>query len=162
MTAGIKTAKIIKLTHTGSMSMKDGKINHFHDISFENGDLGSMCVVESNLLNLGEGFTIKYEEAQSNQTHLDGSIKRKFVFKSKEQVPEPSKKTNPVSNPAIPQKDFTKMSKKNPQDAITFILGYASNRHVALITATKKDIPLNNMLEDAKTIYDAYKEMLNQ
>jgi hypothetical protein len=50
---------------------------------------------------------------------------------------------------------------KAPEDAITFIMGYASNRHVAKITATKKDVPLQEMLDEADLIYEHYKKMLN-
>jgi hypothetical protein len=40
-------------------------------------------------------------------------------------------------------------------------MGYASNRHVAKITATKKDVPLQEMLDEADLIYEHYKKMLN-
>lgn len=149
----IKEAKILTCKFTNEWTAPNGDTIYYHAITLSNGEVGNIGSAEKNPSKLKKGQKINYT--------IDGA---KIKLQSLDPPPSSHNRQgalipphNPAATPA-PKKQW----KKNPQDAITFILGYAANRHVALITSTKKDIPLETMLKDADTIYNHYLSMLNK
>lgn len=127
-------------------------IIHYHRIELLNGDKGNVGTSEQMPDKIKVG-TVIYYEINGNSIKL----KTKHDFDNQQNPPSKSSPPNRQSSSDAPKKVY----KKNPQDAITFIMGYASNRHVAKITALKKDVPLKEMLEDADKIFEHYLKMLN-
>lgn len=147
----MKSATVLSVEYDKPYTFPNGDVIHYHRLHLSNGDSGNCGVTEMFPAKIAEGATVSY-------TIENGRIK--LVGTAQTQAPTPQKTY--VPQPQTPQqKPATKSYGKTPQDAITFILGYASNRHVAKITATKKDVPLQEMLDDADLIYAHYKKMLH-
>ena len=123
---------------------------YYHRLVLQNGDSGNCGVNEMYSKKIAVGSEITYT-IENNRIKLvnQNNVPQSSTMKAKQQT-FPS------------EEGFGKKYKKSPEDAITFIMGYASNRHVAKITSLKKDIPVEEMLEDADKIYEHYKKMLNQ
>lgn len=128
---------------------------HYHRLVLQNGDSGNCGVTEMFSSKIAVGTEITY-------TFENGRIKLVNQVSAQQNYNTPNNPPMKARQQSFPSEEgFTKKYKKSPEDAITFIMGYASNRHVAKITALKKDIPLEEMLEDADRIYEHYKKMLN-
>lgn len=132
-----------------------GKMLYFHTIELLNGDKGNVGTAEKMPDKLKEGSIIYYTIIENRiklTTQNDYETQSKSNASSK-----PTSQSPPKNNDTAPKKSYY----KNPQDAITFIFGYASNRHVAKITALKKDIPLKELTDDADKLYAHYLKMLS-
>jgi hypothetical protein len=129
---------------------------HYHRLVLQNGDSGNCGVTEMFSSKIAVGTEITYT-FENGRIKLVNQVSAPTNFNAQQNTPMRPKQQSFPS-----EEGFTKKFKKSPEDAITFIMGYASNRHVAKITALKKDIPVEEMLEDADKIYEHYKRMLNQ
>lgn len=131
----------------------NGDTIYYHRLVLQNGDSGNCGVNEMYSKKIAVGTEITY-------TFDNGRIK--LVNQASSFTNYTPNQMQPKTQKSYNEEGFSKKFKKSPEDAITFIMGYASNRHVAKITALKKDIPVEEMLEDADKIYEHYKRMLNQ
>ena len=147
----MKSATVLSVEYDKPYTFPNGDVIHYHRLQLSNGDSGNCGVTEMFPAKICEGATINY-------TMENGRVK--LIAQAQNVTPQMKPTPQPASIQA-PQKPVQKTYGKTPQDAITFILGYASNRHVAKITATKKDVPLQEMLDEADVIYAHYKKMLN-
>ena len=147
----MKSATVLSCEYDKPYTFPNGDVIHYHRLQLSNGDSGNCGVNEVFPSKIAEDATINY-------TIENGRIK--LVGSAQGSAPTP--KPSPPVQQQAPQKSAPKTYGKTPQDAITFILGYASNRHVAKITATKKDVPLQEMLDEADIIYAHYKKMLQE
>ena len=151
----MKKSVVMACEYDKPYKFPNGDVIHYHRLVLQNGDKGNCGVSEmfSNKIAVGQEINYQIDNnrikiiseapTQKEFTPPQQQIKNKFMPNTNEDKPTPRKYT------------------KAPEDAITFIMGYASNRHVAKITATKKDVPLQDMLNDADLLYEHYKKMLN-
>lgn len=151
----MKKSVVMACEYDKPYKFPNGDVIHYHRLILQNGDKGNCGVSEMFSNKIAVGQEINYQidnnrikiisEAPTQKEFIapQQQIKNKFMPNTNEDKPTPRKYT------------------KAPEDAITFIMGYASNRHVAKITATKKDVPLQDMLDDADLLYEHYKKMLN-
>jgi hypothetical protein len=151
----MKKSVVMACEYDKPYKFPNGDVIHYHRLVLQNGDKGNCGVSEmfSNKIAVGQEINYQIENnrikiiseapTQKEFTSPQQQIKNKFMPNTNEDKPIPRKYT------------------KAPEDAITFIMGYASNRHVAKITSTKKDVPLQEMLDEADLIYEHYKKMLN-
>ena len=152
----MKKSKVLSCEYDKPYQINNDTI-HYHRLVLENGDSGNCGVNEYYSSKIAVGTEITYT-IDNGRIKLVNQVANQF--NSMPQKPNFQMKPKQQSFP--PEEGFTKKFKKSPEDAITFIMGYASNRHVAKITALKKEILLDEMLEDADRIYEHYKKMLNQ
>lgn len=150
MNDNVKQATVTSCEYDAPHAFQNGDVVHYHRLTLSNGDKGNCAVAEMYSSKISVGTEINYKLE-------NGRIK--LVSWSNQPMQTPRTPSVPPSNNSAPAQK--KAYGKTPQDAITFILGYASNRHVAKITATKKDVPLQEMLDDADLIYAHYKKMLS-
>jgi hypothetical protein len=150
----MKKSIIINCAYSSPYQAKNGDIIHYHSLTLQNGDIGNCATKDIFPPKIAVGQEITYEISEGRitlerinttpiLTPTQNTIKPKYMQNLSEEKPI--------------QRKYTKA----PEDAITFIMGYASNRHVAKITSTKKEVPLQEMLDEADIIYDHYKKMLN-
>jgi hypothetical protein len=150
----MKKSVVISCEYDKPYNFPNGDVIHYHRLVLQNGDKGNCGVSEMFSKKIAIGQEINYQ-IDNNRIKIISEAPTQKEFTP----PHPQKnKFRPSTNDDKPiQRKYTKA----PEDAITFIMGYASNRHVAKITATKKDVPLQEMLDEADLIYEHYKKMLN-
>jgi len=151
----MKKSIVLSCEYDKPYTFKNGDIIHYHRLVLQNGDKGNCGVAEVFSPKIAIGQEILYTIEQ-NRIKLvnEAPIQQEFT-------PTPAKNKYMPENKSDEKPTYTKKFTKSPEDAITFIMGYASNRHVAKITVTKKDVPLQEMLDEADIIYAHYKKMLN-
>lgn len=155
----MKKSIILACDYDKPYAFPNGDVIHYHRLTLQNGDKGNCGVSEmfSNKIAVGQELTYTID---NNRIKLitETPAPPLSTFKKQSFTPQTKKFMN---TPFEEQKATPRKYTKAPEDAITFIMGYASNRHVAKITATKKDVPLQDMLDDADLLYEHYKKMLN-
>ena len=126
------TSKIKECKFTGDWKNPSGGITYYHEISLENGDVGSIGASSQSPDKLSVGTTITYNK--------DGS-KIKYIS---------SESDSPV------KKKYTGGRKKAPEEFLGYAWSYAKDLHIA--GKTMKDI--DEMNEMANYIYQKVKDML--
>lgn len=150
----MKKSIVLSCEYDKPYSFPNGDTIYYHRLILQNGDKGNCGVSEMFASKIAVGQEINYQ-IDNGRIKL---INEAPVQNTPPPPPQPKNKFMQNTNEDKPiQRKYTKA----PEDAITFIMGYASNRHVAKITATKKDVPLQEMLDEADLIYEHYKKMLN-
>ena len=128
------TSKIKECRFTGDWQNPSGGITYYHELTLENGDIGSIGASDKNPSKLSVGATITYKK--------DGS-KIKYI----------SSETN-----APIKKKYTGGRKKAPEEFLGYAWSYAKDLHIA--GKTMNDIEeLNKM---ANYIYQKVKDMLEE
>lgn len=151
----MKKSIVLSCEYDKPYTFPNGDVIHYHRLTLQNGDKGNCGVSEmfSNKIAVGQEITYQID---NNRIKL---ISEAPIQQTPPQPQKPQNKYMPNNNQE--ERPAPRKFAKAPEDAITFIMGYASNRHVAKITATKKDVPLQEMLDEADLIYEHYKKMLN-
>lgn len=150
----MKKSNVLSCEYDKPYSFPNGDTIYYHRLILQNGDKGNCGVSEMFASKIAVGQEINYQ--------IDnGRIKLINEAPVQNTPPPPPPQKNKFMPNTSEDKPIARKYTKAPEDAITFIMGYASNRHVAKITATKKDVPLKEMLDDADLIYEHYKKMLN-
>lgn len=152
----MKKSIVISCEYDKPYNFPNGDIIYYHRLILQNGDKGNCGVSEMYASKIAVGQEINYD-IQNGRIKL---ISEAPVQNTPPPPPAP-KPNKYMPNNNFDEKPIQRKYTKAPEDAITFIMGYASNRHVAKITATKKDVPLQEMLDEADLIYEHYKKMLN-
>lgn len=152
----MKKSIVLSCEYDKPYKFPNGDVIHYHRLVLQNGDKGNCGVADMFSSKIAVGQEVLYT-IDNNRIKLVNEAPTQQEF-----TPAPNK-TNKFmpENKTDEKQQFQRKFTKSPEDAITFIMGYASNRHVAKITATKKDVPLQEMLDDADLIYAHYKKMLN-
>lgn len=155
----MKKSVVLSCEYDKPYTFPNGDVIHYHRLVLQNGDKGNCGVSEVFSQKIAVGQEINYQ--------VDANGRIKLISEAPTQQTAPQQNSNyPKQNKFMPntqeEKPIQRKYTKAPEDAITFIMGYASNRHVAKITATKKDVPLQEMLDEADLIYEHYKKMLNK
>jgi hypothetical protein len=151
----MKKSIVIACEYDKPYKFPNGDVIHYHRLVLQNGDKGNCGVSEMFSNKIAVGQEINYQ-IENNRIKIISEAPTQKEYTPPQQ--QTKNKFMPNTNEDKPiQRKYTKA----PEDAITFIMGYASNRHVAKITATKKDVPLQEMLDEADLIYEHYKKMLN-
>jgi hypothetical protein len=151
----MKKSVVISCEYDKPYNFPNGDVIYYHRLILQNGDKGNCGVNEMFSSKIAVGQEINYQ-IDNNRIKLISEAPTSVPQKS---IIQPSK--NKFMPNTAEDKPIQRKYTKAPEDAITFIMGYASNRHVAKITATKKDVPLQEMLDEADIIYEHYKKMLN-
>lgn len=125
------TSKVISCVFTGDWKNPSGGTTYYHEVSLENGDVGSLGSTEKNTPKFGIGAIITYQK--------DGS-KLKFIS----------------SNVGTDTR-----SKKAPSKAQAGFLGYAWSYSKDLIIAGKTMDDVEELNKVARYIYDEIGKMLN-
>lgn len=150
----MKKSVVLSCEYDKPYSFPNGDTIYYHRLILQNGDKGNCGVSEMFASKIAVGQEINYQ--------IDnGRIKLINEAPIQNTPPPPPPQKNKFMPNTSEDKPIQRKYTKAPEDAITFIMGYASNRHVAKITATKKDVPLQEMLDEADLIYEHYKKMLN-
>ena len=112
----------------------------------QNMDTGKMGVSEKNQEKMKEGVEISYT--------IDDNLKMKLQTGTTPFIPNSNQGKSKESSGA------TKTYNRNsPTDAITYILGYARDIHVAKIQVSKKPVPFSELEDDAKKLMELYMDM---
>lgn len=151
----MKKSIVLSCEYDKPYKFPNGDVIHYHRLVLQNGDKGNCGVAEMFSSKIAVGQEVFYT-IEANRIKLVNEAPTQQEF-----TPAPNKNKLMPENKAEEKPNFQRKFTKSPEDAITFIMGYASNRHVAKITATKKDVPLQEMLDEADIIYAHYKKMLN-
>ena len=151
----MKKSVVISCEYDKPYNFPNGDVIYYHRLIMQNGDKGNCGVNEMFSSKIAVGQEINYQ-IDNNRIKLISEAPT-----SAPQKPTPPPPKNKFMPNTAEDKPIQRKYTKAPEDAITFIMGYASNRHVAKITATKKDVPLQEMLDEADIIYEHYKKMLN-
>ena len=153
----MKKSNVLSCEYDKPYSFPNGDTIYYHRLILQNGDKGNCGVNEMFASKIAVGQEINYT-IDNGRIRLVSEAQTQQTVNAPTPTPQKNKymQTNTTEEKATPRR-YTKA----PEDAITFIMGYASNRHVAKITASKKDVPLQEMLDDADLLYEHYKKMLN-
>jgi len=151
----MKKSSVISCEYDKPYNFPNGDVIYYHRLILQNGDKGNCGV--------NEMFSNKIAVGQEINYQIDNG-RIKLISEAPTSIPQkptPIPPKNKYMPNTMEDKPTPRKYTKAPEDAITFIMGYASNRHVAKITSTKKDVPLQEMLDEADIIYEHYKKMLN-
>lgn len=171
-----KSAQILSCEYDKQWTAPNGDTIFYHRLVLSNGDKGNVGVSQMFKPEISQGQTITYTMDAQNRIKLSSNNSNPMTGRQAHLSPPPQNNNNrnyqqnhntTALQNAKQEGDWSQQMKsrkygKSPEDAITFILGYASNRHVAKIQHLKQDVPMQEMLDDADIIFNHYKKMLQQ
>lgn len=160
-----KTSKVTKVNYDKPWNAPNGDIIYYHSVELENGDIGNVGVSEKFPPKISQGAEITYT-IKGNSIKLLGFSTNQASAKPK-QEPTQNQKTfekKPFvqSSPTWQNKNI---SRKNPEDYLGFVYGYAKDITIALINNADKKAksdPVGVTNKMAEEFYNKIKELLGQ
>jgi hypothetical protein len=135
-----KKSKITFVAFSSSWTNPKGNLVYYHDITFENGDTGSIGVMEKNSEKIAKGKTIWYT--------IDGTKIKK--------MDAPESKSGNTRTQSSPRGGGKGRKSYNPEDYLGYTWGYAKD----LIIAGKTMKDFEELKKVANAIYAEITEML--
>lgn len=150
-----KTSKITKCLYSKPWTAPSGDTVHYHSIELENGDVGNVGVNEMYPAKISVNSEITYT--------INGASIKLLAFNTGGKAPAKAKATTkpPVNTPKFPPAQDKKVSsptwksvsRKNPEDYLGFVYGYAKDITIALINsgdkkAIAKPVELTNKMSE--------------
>jgi hypothetical protein len=144
----VKTSRIAEAIFENEFSHGSGETYYYFKLTMQNMDTGKMGVTSKNKDKLKEGELISYT--------IDENLKMKLQTGTTPFIPSSNQGKAKESTGAA--KTYNRNS---PTDAITYILGYARDIHVAKIQVSKKPVAFSELEDDAKKLMELYMDMRN-
>ncbi len=142
-----KIATITEAVFENEHPAPNGETIYYYKLTLSNFDEGKIGVMAKNKDKIFEGNQITYT--------IDRDMKIKLQTVTSNYIPPSSNKSSKSTSSSAYKPSF----KNSPTDAITYILGYARDIHVAKIQTTKKAVPLSELETDASQLMDLYMKM---
>lgn len=146
--SAIRTSRIAEAIFENEFKAPSGDTYYYYKLTMQNMDTGKMGVSEKNQEKMKEGVEISYT--------IDDNLKMKLQTGTTPFIPNSNQGKSKESTGAA--KTYNRNS---PTDAITYILGYARDIHVAKIQVSKKPVAFSELEDDAKKLMELYMDMRN-
>lgn len=139
--------KITEITFVKEWEAPDGTKYFYHLIEIENGDNGKAPFRSKNQYQLGDliEYTISGDRIQITKQIATEKPK--------------SKHNAPMQNKA--PRTYSQSGKRNKEDYLGFVYGYAKDIHIATMTITGKKVPLSELKKNVEEMYAHIDQLLN-